>query len=74
MKVLIINTCNSCRRATITYFTEKHFTDIKIREEWMDKRRTYIIPDKVMEDLKNEGLNIDISLLFNNSELVWIDR
>ena len=71
MKVLIIIMYDSCYESSITYLTENGIQDIDVRKEWMNILKNYILHDKVIEDLKNEGLNIDVCLLFNNSELVW---
>ena len=73
MKVLIINMYDSCYKSSITYLTENGIYDIEVREEWMNSLKNNILHDKVIEDLKNEGLNIDVLLLFDDSELVWID-
>ena len=73
MKVLIINMYDSCYKSSITYLTENGIYDIEVREEWMNSLKNCILHDKVIEDLKNEGLNIDVLLLFDDSELIWID-
>ena len=61
---------DSCYKSSITYLTENGIYDIEVREEWMNSLKSYILHDKVIEDLKNEGLNIDVLLLFDDSELV----
>ena len=73
MKVLIINMYDSCYKSSITYLTENGIYDIEVRKEWMSSLKDCILHDKVIEDLKNEGLNIDVLLLFDDSELIWID-
>ena len=70
MKVLIINMYDSCYKSSITYLTENGIQDIEVMEEWFDRNKCNIIPDKVREDLKNEGLNTDIMLVFDNADLI----
>ena len=70
MKVLIINMYDSCYKSSITYLTENGIYDIEVRKEWMSSLKDYILHDKVIEDLKNEGLDTDIMLVFDNAELV----
>lgn len=61
---------DSCYESSVTYLTENGIQDIEVREEWFDRNKCNIIPDQVMEDLKNEGLNTDIMLLFDNADLI----
>ena len=70
MKVLIINMYDSCYESSITYLTENGIQDIEVRKEWMSSLKNYILPDKVIKDLKNEGLDTDILLVFDNANLV----
>ena len=70
MKVLIIIMYDSCYESSITYLTENGIQDIEVRKEWMNSRKNYILPDKVIEDLKNEGLDTEIMLVFDNANLI----
>ena len=70
MKVLIIVMYDSCYESSVTYLTENGIQDIEVREEWFDRNKCNIIPDQVREALKNEGLNTDIMLVFDNAELI----
>lgn len=74
MKVLIINMYDSCYESSITYLTENGIQDIEVRKEWMSSLKNYILPDKVIKDLKNEGLDTDIMLVFDNANLVTCIR
>ena len=70
MKVLIIIMYDSCYESSITYLTENGIQDIEVRKEWMNSLKNYILPDKVIEDLKNEGLDTEIMLVFDNANLI----
>ena len=70
MKVLIIIKYDLCYESSITYLTENGIQNIELREEWMSIHKNYILHHKVIEDLKNEGLDTDIMLVFDNAELV----
>ena len=70
MKVLIIVMYDSCYESSVTYLTENGIQDIEVREEWFDRNKCNIIPDLVREALKNEGLNTDIMLVFDNADLI----
>lgn len=72
MKVLIIIMYDLCYESSITYLTENGIQDIDLREEWFSIDKNYILYNKVIEDLKNEGLDTDIMLLFDNAALVGI--
>ena len=61
---------DSCYESSITYLTENGIQDIEVRKEWMNSLKNYILHDKVIEDLKNEGLDTDIMLVFDNADLI----
>jgi len=70
MNTLIINMYDSCYNSSITYLTDIDAEDIPVRPEWLDNKKTFIFSDQVVQDLENEGLNIDTILTFDNADLI----